>query len=80
MPLAEIHHNIAPQISIRIIRRSLAEVDIKKWRAAERPTLKKEHAAARLEWAQKYKDWTKEDWKRVIWSENVRWSEGAIPG
>ena len=79
MPLSKIHHNIAPQVSSRTIRRTLAEANIKKWRAAERPTLKKEHAAACLEWAQKYKDWTELDWKRVIWSDECKVEQYSDP-
>ena len=50
----------------------LATADIKKWRAAERPVLEQKHAAARLEWALKYKDWTETDWERVIWSDECK--------
>lgn len=39
------------------------------WRAKKRPKLTKEHAKLRLEWAKKHKDWTYEEWSKVIWSD-----------
>jgi DDE superfamily endonuclease len=37
--------------------------------AAKKPGLSAENVAKRLAWAEKYKDWTVEDWKKVIWSD-----------
>ena len=37
--------------------------------AAEKPGLSAENICRRLEWAIKYKDWTIQDWKKVIWSD-----------
>ena len=37
--------------------------------AAEKPRLSAENVVKRLVWAQLYKDWTVEDWKKVIWSD-----------
>lgn len=77
--LTEIQQNVVPQASRRTIQRVLAKANIKKWRAKERPTLKKEHVAARLEWALKYKDWTEEDWKAAIWSDECNVERGSDP-
>ena len=79
LPLSEIHYNVAPQVSSRTFRRTLAKVNINKWRAVERPTLTKEHTTARLGWAQKYKDWTESDWKCVIWSDECKVERGSDP-
>ena len=40
--------------------------------------MEEEHAAQRLEWARRYKDWTPEDWLKVNWSDecSVERSEG----
>ena len=40
LPLGEIHNNIVPQISIRTLQRTLTELKIQKWRAAQSQTLK----------------------------------------
>jgi len=47
----------------------LASVNIKKSRARKRALLKDKHAAKRLAWAMKYKNWTKEDFEGVIFSD-----------
>jgi hypothetical protein len=39
------------------------------WKAAKRPQLKEEYAALRLAWAEAYKDWSYEEWSKVIWSD-----------
>ena len=51
----------APSIACR-------QHNIKKWLAKKRPKLKPEHAKARLQWALAHKDWTAEDFQRVIYS------------
>src|SRR3712207_6766160 len=49
--LTELRQNDAPEIPRRTIRRRLlADVNIKKWIAANRRPVEKEHAAKRLEW------------------------------
>ena len=64
-----LRNNIAPQVSIRTIRRRLRERNMRKWLAAGRPKLTEEHARKRLEWAKRYKDFTPEDWLKVAWSD-----------
>ncbi len=65
-PLAEITANVVPHASIRTVKRRLKEHNIRKWLAAERPLLDEKLSLLRLEWALRYKDWTEEDWKKVI--------------
>ena len=38
----------------------------------KRPYLKLSHKRARMEFAKKYKDWSVEDWKQVIWSDETK--------
>jgi len=52
-----------------IVDRILREANIKKWVAKSRPKLKPVHIAKGLEWARAYRDWTAEDFERVIWSD-----------
>lgn len=56
-------------ISETTIRRRRSESGLGSYVAAEKPGLRIENIAKRLEWARQYKDWTPEDWKRVIWSD-----------
>lgn len=39
------------------------------WEAKKRPYLKPEHAALRLTWALERRNWTWDDWKKIIWSD-----------
>ena len=47
--------------------------------AAEKPGVHSENVAARLEWALRYKDWTIEDWKHVIWCDESSLWVGVNP-
>jgi hypothetical protein len=68
-PLRELRNGVAPGVSVKTVNRVLKEVDIKKWRAKKRALLTAEHAAKRLTWAKVHKDWDKEEWEGVIFSE-----------
>jgi len=52
MPLAELESNIQPVVNRRLsrsaIQRRLKDVNIRKWRAKQRPELELKHAKARL--------------------------------
>jgi hypothetical protein len=69
IPLRDISNIIGLPISERTIRRRRSESGLGSYIAAEKPGLRPENIAKRLEWAEKYKNWTIEDWKRVIWSD-----------
>jgi hypothetical protein len=47
----------------RILRKNSFKAVVKK----KKPLLSVRHRKARLAFAQKYREWTVEDWKRVIW-------------
>jgi hypothetical protein len=38
----------------------------------KRPLLSKRHRRNRLDFALAHKDWTLDDWKRVIWSDETK--------
>jgi len=69
--LSELRNDVAPHASLDTVnlKRVLASVNIKRWRARKRALLKDEHAVKRLAWAMKYKNWTKEDIEGVIFSD-----------
>ena len=52
---------------------------MRKWIARKRPKLLPRHASARLAWALEQKDWTVEQWRKYIWSDecSVECSKGA---
>ena len=47
--------------------------------AVKKPGLSAENIRKRLDWAIKYKDWTIEDWKKVIWSDECSVWIGVNP-
>jgi len=56
-------------IHLRTLDRMLQGKGICKWIARKRPKLLPRHASARLAWALERKDWTLDQWKRFIWSD-----------
>ncbi|KAG0779268.1 hypothetical protein G6F21_012655 [Rhizopus arrhizus] len=38
----------------------------------KKPLLKKTHMEARLKWAKAHKDWTEDDWRRVVFSDEIK--------
>ena len=63
----------------RTVDRMLRGKGIQKWIARKRPKLLPRHASARLAWALERKDWTVEQWKKYIWSDecSVERSKGG---
>lgn len=81
-----------PFTSAEMIRTSLPDLNVSKstilrrlcesgkmgsfW-AVKKPFLTKEHRHKRVEWAEKYKKWTPEQWNHVLWSDECtfrQWS------
>jgi transposase len=59
-------------ISPETVRRNLREIGMKAVVKRKRPFLKPRHRRERLQWAERCKEFTLEDWKRVIWSDEVK--------
>jgi hypothetical protein len=78
-PLRDITNIVGLPVSETTIRRRRSESGLGSYIAAEKPGLRIENIAKRLEWAEKYKNWTVEDWKRVIWSDESSIWIGANP-
>jgi transposase len=65
--------NITNQsISSHTVRHHLKKAGMKAVVKRKRPLLKKRHKQARLDFALTHKDWTVEDWKRVVWSDETK--------
>ena len=63
--------------SVRTIRRFLKTHGIKKWLVKKRPILTKEHVKQRLQWVRVRKDWSEEEWKTIIFSDECSVERGA---
>ena len=54
------------EISSESLRRSLRRSGLQARICPKKPLLRKKHRQARLAFARQYKDWTVEDWKKVV--------------
>ena len=59
------------EISSSTIRRRLLEVWRKAYRPVKKQLLTKTMKTKRYKWGLKYKNWTEEDWRRVIFSDET---------
>ena len=60
-----IDHDI--HVSHDTVDRRLKEVDLDSYIARKKPFISDANVAKRLQWCNQYKDWTVDDWKRVLW-------------
>ncbi|OAL18659.1 hypothetical protein AYO22_10478 [Fonsecaea multimorphosa] len=74
---AELRRRLDLDVSDQTIRRLLHNHHIKKWMAKKRPKLTEKAAKARYEWALAHRDWTWEDWLKVIWSDECSIQRGS---
>ncbi|KAL1914631.1 uncharacterized protein VTP21DRAFT_8042 [Calcarisporiella thermophila] len=54
------------QVSINLLRSALQRAGVES--RSKKPPLRESNKKARLAFARKYKNWTVEDWKKVVWS------------
>ena len=59
-------------ISTKTMRRALKKAGMKAVVKKKRPLLLKRHRKERLDFAISHQDWTMEDWKRVVWSDETK--------
>ena len=59
-------------ISSQTVRRNLREAGLRPVVKRKRPLLSKRHRKDRLDWAERCKEYTLEDWKRVIWTDETK--------
>jgi hypothetical protein len=59
-------------ISAQTLRRQLKSKGMRAVVKRKRPLLKSRHRRARMEFAERHLEWTIEDWKRVIWSDETK--------
>jgi hypothetical protein len=79
VPLRDITNIIDPDISEATVRQRRDEAGLRSYIAAVKSGLRLANITTHLEWANKYKDWTVEDWKRVIWSDECSIRIGVNP-
>lgn len=68
--IKQLHPNVFKDISIRTIQHRLhTDLGLASYRAANKPNLTDKMRRSRLQFCNKYKDWTSEDWSRVLYSD-----------
>jgi transposase len=77
-------------ISISTLKRRLREAGLIAKRQVKRPALKPRHIRGRMQFVKKYKEWTEDDWAKVIWSDEskinricsdgIQWVWDDLPG
>ena len=58
--------------STQTVRNSLKKASLKSIVKVKNPLLSKRHVQQRLVFCKKYKNWTVEDWKLIIWSDKYK--------
>lgn len=59
-------------VSTQTIRRALRDAGLKAKTKKKKPAISKVNKNKRLKWALEHEQWTEDDWKRVIWSDETK--------
>lgn len=70
---ADINRNRENPVSLTTVKRRLNAAGLKGCVAVKKPLLRKENRRKRLEWAKKYRNWTIDQWKNVLWSDESKY-------
>jgi len=70
-PLAQLRLDTNLGVSEQTNRQRLQEEGIAKYKAVKRPLLSEKQIAARLKWAREHRDWSVEQWRSIIWSDET---------
>lgn len=80
VPLAELSlNNTFGNVCTQTLRRRLKEAGIRKWRAVGRCLLRQKDAKARYKWARAHRHWSKEDWAKIVWSDECLIKQDSDP-
>lgn len=67
-----INRDRVDHVSPYTVRRALKQADMVARRPIKKPMLGARHRKARLKWALEHRNWTSDDWMRVIWSDETK--------
>lgn len=65
----ELNQSLGISISAVTVRRRLGEFGLRGSKPRNKPWLSEVNKKKRFEWAKNYKDWTCNNWAKVIWSD-----------
>ena len=65
-------NKVGTSASVSTVRRALVECGIGTFVKPKKPLLSQKNVKARLEWAKAHVDWTIDDWKLAVWSDETK--------
>lgn len=69
---AEFNRGRRKAISVSTVQRRLREADLHGRIATKKPLLRRGNRHKRLQWAKEHANWTVDDWKNVLWSDESK--------
>lgn len=69
---AQINESRDLPLSISTVKRRLREAGLFGRVAVKKPLLRRQNKIKRLQWAKEHKNWTHEQWERVLWSDESK--------
>lgn len=70
---SEVNRERENKISTSTVKRRLQEANLHGRVAVRKPLLRRGNRAKRLQWARNHLDWSVEDWKKVLWSDESKY-------
>ena len=74
--MRELSQAVQSSPSVRTVQRLFRTLHMQKWKQCKRPEITEENAEKRLRWARTYANYTAEDFKKVIWSDECSVERG----
>ncbi|KAG1191131.1 hypothetical protein G6F70_009343 [Rhizopus microsporus] len=68
----ELQKQLGKAVSDETVRRSLKASGMVSFVKPKKPLLTSKHRKERLMWAKEHVNWTLDDWKRVVWSDETK--------
>lgn len=69
---AEFNSTQEHPVSVSTVKSRLSSAGLRGCVAVKKPLLRKVNKQKRLAWAKRYKNWTVEDWKKVLWTDESK--------
>jgi transposase len=68
----ELQEQLGKAVSDETVRRSLKASGMVPFVKPKKPLLTSKHRKERLKWAKEHINWTLDDWKKVVWSDETK--------
>ena len=65
-------NNLGKVVSVDTVRRVLKNAGLKSYVKPKKPNMSEKNRKARLDWALDHVNWTIDDWKRVVWTDETK--------